>query len=598
MSPVVVPTTTIRHGWSGCWIELGSEYLFEQDRLADYRLSIEILMNHSIYNELDCAVTEGYLPKTLPFRRDGNYSASLRCSIGWDRPLPDGKIVAPRRSSGAVRTAINFFAESENMSKVNRRQFGAAAAAVGSTFLITGTRASGNIQGANDRLRIAVAGVNGRGQSHISGWLGQSNVEIAYLIDPDRQVLDRAMKGLRERTGGQHATVGVSDVRKALEDKNLDAISVATPNHWHSLITIWAAQAGKHVYVEKPMSHDVYEGRVAVAAQKKFGVVIQHGTQSRSDARRAGLHEAIQAGMFGKLKISYGYCCKERGSIGENRYGDPPANLDWNLWKGPAVIDRYHSNYVHYNWHWFWKTGNGDLNNQGTHQLDIARWALETDQTHPVRVMALGGRFHWNDGGETPNTMFGIAQYPNGQSVFFNVRNVKYQGYKRQVENEYYFEDGGKIIGNQYFAKGSKEGENLSLPPGKVTPGGNWGSFIAACRANDPSMANGNAADAHYGCVLGHLINNSYRLGTKVPFDAKAGKFGDNRDAFEHFQALHEIMHKGVGIPEGSTSYVVGPWLTFDPNTERHVGEGAVEANALLRDPRNAEFELPSLQLA
>ncbi|MEQ1825293.1 MAG: Gfo/Idh/MocA family oxidoreductase [Pirellula sp.] len=478
---------------------------------------------------------------------------------------------------------------------MDRRAFGKGTLAAGSTFLITGTRASGNIQGSNNRVRIAVAGVNGRGGSHISGWLGQENVEIAYLIDPDEKVLGRVMKSVEERTEGKYKTVGVSDVRQALEDKNLDAISVATPNHWHSMITIWAAQAGKHVYVEKPMSHDVYEGSVVMAAQKKYGVVIQHGTQSRSDAKRAGLHEAIQAGQFGKLKISYGYCCKPRGSIGFKEVTAPPANFDWNMWRGPAMIDEFHGNYHPYNWHWFWKTGNGDLNNQGTHQLDIARWALDKDQTHPIRAMAIGGRFQWNDQGETPNTMFGIAEYPNGQYVFFNVRNVNYEGYKNQVENEYYFEDGGKIIRDLYYPKGSTEGQKLSLPNGKVTPGGNWGAFISACRSKDPMMANGNAHDAHYGCVLGHLMNNSYRLGVEVPFNAKAGQFGDNKDAYEHFAILHDVMANGVGIPENQAKYVVGPWLTFDPKTERHTGDHADAANVLLRDPRRAGFELPDL---
>ncbi len=361
------------------------------------------------------------------------------------------------------------------MSRITRRGFiQATSVAAGTSFLITGTKASGNIKGANDRIRIAVAGLNGRGGAHIGGWRGQKNVEIAALIDPDKRVLAGRLKSIP-------GAKGYADVRKALEDKSLDAISVATPNHWHSLITIWAAQAGKHVYVEKPMSHDCVEGRVVVEAQKKYGVVIQHGTQNRSSAGIAGLHEAIQAGKFGPLKISYGYCCKPRGSIGQKAGASPPSNLDWNLWRGPAQIDDYHGNYVHYNWHWFWKTGNGDMNNQGTHQLDVARWALNTDQTHPVRVMALGGRFQWNDQGETPNTMFGIAEYPNGQYVMFNVRNVNYKGYQRQVENEYYFKDGGKIIRGKYYAKGAKDGEKASVASGKVTPGGNWGSFIAAC---------------------------------------------------------------------------------------------------------------------
>jgi predicted dehydrogenase len=361
-------------------------------------------------------------------------------------------------------------------------------------------------------------------------------------------------------------------------------------------MTIWGAQAGKHVYVEKPMSHDVEEGRVAVEAQKRYGVVIQHGTQRRSDPKLAGLHEQIQAGKYGKLKISYGYCCKPRDTIGFEYAAPAPSNVDWNMWRGPAVIHQYHDNYVHYDWHWFWATGNGDMNNQGTHQLDVARWAIDKDQTHPIRAMALGGRFKWGDQGETPNTMFGIAEYPNGQQVFFNVRNVNYDGYQRQVENEYYFEDGGKIIRGKYYAPGSNEGQALDIPDGDVTPGGNWGSFIAACRSGDPDMANGNAVDAHYACVMGHLMNNSYRLGQRMAFNEKAGQFQGNKDATEHFLKLHDIMKNGVGLPEDGNEYIVGPWLTFDPLTEKHVGEHADEANRLLKDPNNPEFQVPSVR--
>ncbi|MHC4705299.1 MAG: Gfo/Idh/MocA family protein, partial [Planctomycetota bacterium] len=229
------------------------------------------------------------------------------------------------------------------MSKITRRKFLRNSFVAGSALALYGCQSSPRVIGANDRLRIAVAGVNSRGGSHIKGWLEQDNVEIAYLIDPDRNVLAQKLKNLNEKTEGKSACKGVADVREALDDKNLDAISIATPNHWHSLMTIWAAQAGKHVYVEKPMSHDIAEGRVCVEAQKKYGVVIQHGTQSRSSVGKAGLHDLIRSGKFGKMKISYGYCCKPRSSIGFEIPSAPPAHLDWNLWRGPAIIDQYHA---------------------------------------------------------------------------------------------------------------------------------------------------------------------------------------------------------------------------------------------------------------
>jgi predicted dehydrogenase len=482
------------------------------------------------------------------------------------------------------------------MPQFNRRQFVQGTSAAAATLLITNTRASGAIQGANDRVRIAVAGLNGRGKSHIDGWLKEKNVELAYVIDPDKNVLASTLKQLEGKVEGKLTTKGLTDVRDALEDKTLDAISVATPNHWHSLITIWAAQAGKHVYVEKPMSHDVREGRIAVFAQQKYGVVIQHGTQRRSSAGIAGLHEALKSGKLPRLKIAYGYCCKPRGSIGKKPGSQPPSNLDWDLWRGPAMIDEFHGNYVHYNWHWFWKTGNGDLNNQGTHQLDVARWAIDDDQTHPVRVQSIGGRFQWDDQGETPNTMFGVAEFPNGQYVMFDVRNVNYQGYKNQVYNEYYLEDGSVITGEgryQIRRPGSDKAEPLVLEPGTVTPGGNWSSFISAVRAKDPNMANGNVLDAHNGCVMGHLMNNSYRLGEEVPFNEKAGRFGDNQAATEHFNKLHAIMRDGVGIPEDGAKYIVGPSLTFDPKSERHTGDHADVANELLKDKNSMGFQIP-----
>ncbi|MCG6189187.1 Gfo/Idh/MocA family protein [Maribellus maritimus] len=453
-----------------------------------------------------------------------------------------------------------------------------------------------SIMGANDRFRIAVCGVNGRGKSHINGFGKLDNVEIAYLVDPDKKILDERVNLVKDEIASSSAVKGVTDVRTVLDDKNIDAISCATPNHWHSLMVIWAAQAQKHCYVEKPASHDIYEGRVALAAAEKYGIVVQHGTQRRSSDDWAKQVSDIRSGKYGKMLVSHGFACKPREGIGFEPPSTPPPSLDWNLWKGPAVVNNFHKNLVHYNWHWFWPVGNGELNNQGTHQLDVAYWALdsEVENTHPVRVMAIGGRFKWGDQGETPNTMFALAEFSNGQYVFFNVRNVNHEGYQREVTNRFYFEDGGKLWDGEYISSNGSQARNVPIKEVKITPGGNWQSFITACKANDPYMANGTMYDAHYSCTLGHLMNISYRLGEKVPFNARAGRFGDNELAFQEFMKIHDIASDGMGVPQDQAEYIVGPWLRFDGEAEHFVGDYSTEANRLLRDPRNAGFDIPS----
>lgn len=454
----------------------------------------------------------------------------------------------------------------------------------------------GSIMGANDRFRVAVCGVNGRGKSHIRGFDELDNVEVAYLVDPDSKVLEERVKAMKESSVKSSRVKGVADVRRVLDDPDIDAISVATPNSWHSLMVIWAAQANKHCYVEKPASHDIYEGRVALAAAEKYGIVVQHGTQRRSSENWAKQVSEIRSGKYGKMLVSHGFACKPREGIGFEPPSTPPPHLDWNLWKGPAVIDRYHKNLVHYNWHWFWQVGNGELNNQGTHQLDVAYWALdpEVENTHPKRVMAIGGRFNWGDQGETPNTMFALAEFANGQYVFFNVRNVNYEGYKREVTNRFYFEDGGKLWDGEYISHNGSQPRNVEVKNVRQTPGGAFGSFVNACRANDPSMANGTMYDAHYSCTLGHLMNTSYRLGERVPFNARAGRFGDNALAFEEFMKIHDIASDGMGVPQNNAEYIVGPWLYFDGESEKFVGDYSLEANRLLSDPHNYEFDIPS----
>jgi len=475
------------------------------------------------------------------------------------------------------------------IANLSRRNFIKGTAALGSLTLLT---SRSWVIGANNRLRIAVCGVNGRGNSLMRDFAGGDNVEIAWIIDPDRRLLDRRSKEMLESTGKKPKTS--TDVREALDDPDVDAIVVATPNHWHSLMVIWAAQAGKHCFVEKPASHDFHEGRIALEAANKYGVVIQHGTQRRSERQYADLIKTIHSGKYGKLAVSHGFASKPRSGIGKAEITSPPDWLDWNMWQGHAVLDGFHNNLVHYNWHWFWPTGNGDLNNQGTHQLDVAYWALDPAMhtVHPSRIMSLGGRYAWNDQGETPNTQFSIAEYPNGQIVIINVRNVNHDGYQHRVENRYYFEDGGMIIGNDYIApNGTKE--KIQTERADIFPGGNTGSFVNACRAGKPNMVNANMIAAHYSCALGHLMNISYRLGSQQPFSQDAVKY-NNPMVKDQFEWFHSQMRDGAGLSETDEKYNIGPWLTFDSDSEQFTGEWAAKANQLLKNPRRKEFDIPN----
>jgi predicted dehydrogenase len=260
------------------------------------------------------------------------------------------------------------------MTQHTRRQFLGRSLAAAATFAISGTKSSGRVLGANDELRIGVAGLHGRGGDHISAFGRIRGVRIVTLIDPDSRTFAARVKQVESKGGQTPRTL--DDVRRALDNKDLDALSIATPNHWHTLITVWACQAGKDVYVEKPCSHTVHEGRAAVDAARKYQRIVQHGTQRRSSREWARAAAVIRSGQLGKLLISRGLCYKPRGSIGFRKPTTPPPELDFNIWLGPAAEQPYHANLVHYNWHWFWDFGNGDIGNQGVHEMDVARWRI------------------------------------------------------------------------------------------------------------------------------------------------------------------------------------------------------------------------------
>jgi predicted dehydrogenase len=479
------------------------------------------------------------------------------------------------------------------MTSLSRRRFLKTAAAVSSTFplfTIAGTQASGRVIGANDTVRIGIVGTGSRGSGHIGEYLKIDNVQISHLVDPDSSRVRSQAKRIEDKSG---KTPNVySDMRRAFDDKDLDAVSVATCNHWHSLTTVWACQAGKDVYVEKPISHNVFEGRQCVKAAEKYDRIVQHGTQQRSSLSRAKEMAAVKSGKYGKLLVSKGYCCKPRWSIGIKEVTPPPSGFDFNVWLGPAPEQPFHGNLHPYNWHWFWDFGNGDIGNQGVHEMDVARWGID-GATLPTKVWSLGGRFlpkGEKDQGQTPNMELSVMEFGDVLLVFETRGLVGKEGApSRRVENEFYTTEGvirgGKLYPNNGGDAVRVEGEAT------VAPDGPFGSFIAAVRSRDKSMVNGDVETAHYSAALCHLGNISYRLGKPVSFDGRPSLLGDNAQVIEAFNNVVENLQAVDVVMDDTATYQLGPVLSFDPASEQFVDND--EANQLLTRPYRAPFIVP-----
>jgi predicted dehydrogenase len=485
------------------------------------------------------------------------------------------------------------------MTRQNRRHFIKETLAAAATITLSGTKSSGQVVGANEVICVAVAGLNGRGGAHVSALVGIPGVQITHLIDPDTRTFASKARQVQTRTNAMPQTV--RDVRRALEDRNLNAITIATPNHWHALMTIWAAQAGKHVYVEKPMSHNVKEGRIAVEMARRHNVIVQHGTQSRSSGSWQHAAELAKSGQLGRLLVSRGLCYKRRdnasGMARSVNQIPVPQELDFNLWTGPAPERPYHENLVHYRWHWFWDFGNGDIGNQGVHEMDKARWAIPNGAM-PRSVICVGGRFGPEDRAETPNTQIAVFDYGETQLIF-EVRGLETPNYRGQgVGNIYHCEE-GTIAGNRFFPRGSDEPQplprlNRELPrrPGinerNVDP--HFGNFIAAIRSGRREDLTADVLEGHYSSALCHLANVSYRLGESVPFNPRTRAFGDNREAVETLERMEEHLRERGVMLDGAT-YRVGRKLDIDSRTETVTNHA--EANRLLFRQYRQPFVVP-----
>ncbi len=477
------------------------------------------------------------------------------------------------------------------MSKLTRRDFvkAAAASTAFAPFTISGTKASGNVLGANDRIRHAVVGIHGRGRGHMSDMAAMDDVDVTYLADVDARLFDSRTKMIEEKGGNTPQCV--QDVREALDDPNLDTISIATCNHTHSLIAIWACQAGKDVYVEKPLSHNIFEGRKLVEAAEKYDRVVQHGTQQRSSQGRADEISAVHSEKYGKLLVSKGYCCKPRWSIGLKPNKPAPSEVDFNLWLGPAPEQPYHENLVHYNWHWFWDFGCGDTGNQGVHEMDVALWAIK-DATLPTRVWSVGGRFGYDDQGETPNTQVTVYEFGD-VTMLFETRGLvgKHKGADRIVANEYYTTE-GMIRGGQFHpSNGGKPEPVVAENARQVTPGGPFGSFVTAVRSRAPEAVNAPVEVGHNASALCHLANIAYRVGEPADLSTVKSRLGDNPQVLASFDTVERNL-TAIGADPAELEYQLSRQLEFDPQTERFTSR---DANALLTRNYRKPFAVPEV---
>jgi predicted dehydrogenase len=431
------------------------------------------------------------------------------------------------------------------MKNINRRDFiksSAEAAAVGTLGFHIKTRSGSP----NDTIRVAVVGINGQGNSHIREYSKMENVELAALCDVDESVLKKRSAEVEKGTNKKPKEF--FDIRKLLEDKSIDAISIATPNHWHSLMGIWACQAGKDVYIEKPCSHSYWEGKQLVAAARKYNRIVQHGTNSRSTAALREGMQKLKEGVIGEVYMSRGLCFKWRDTIKKKQDGEVPPGVHYDLWLGPAPKRPFNENRFHYNWHWNWDYGNGDIGNQGIHEMDICRWGLGVSL--PEKVCSMGDHYMFDDDQQTPNTQISTLEFKKGGKkvlIVFEVRhwmtnNEAGIGQRRDekglvtnsncVGNVFYGSEGYMAI-DGYNSYKTFLGRKQEPGPSRSAGGSNYANFIQAVRSRKREELNAEIEEGHLSSALVHLSNISYRLGRSIEFDPIKEKIVKDTEAAE-----------------------------------------------------------------
>lgn len=487
------------------------------------------------------------------------------------------------------------------MNKLNRRNFFKSSLYAGAVLGWT-AKSWAQVRGANDRINVATIGFRSRGGNHISGLrdLAPEGVKYIGLCDVDQNVLDKGIADFKKK--GEDVK-GYTDMRKLYENKDLDAVSIATPNHWHALAAIWAIQAGKDVYCEKPVSNNVWEGRKLVEAARKYDRIVQTGTQSRSSTGIKQGVEWVRAGNLGKILAVYGTCYKPRQSIGQTgKTHEVPSTVDYNLWCGPAPLTPPTRNGkfgpLHYDWHWFWDYGSGDLGNQGIHQMDIARWFIGEDQLAP-RVFSVGGRVGYQDDAETPNTQIVYQDY-DAAPLIFEVRGLPKD---KESQKEWKPMDSylGSTIGVVVVCEGGhvtvpsytgataydKEGKKIEEWKGTVD---HYANFIEAVKSRKREHLNAEIWEGHLSSALCHTGNISYRLGKKTAPGAIKEAFKANARALDSFERMADHLKRNE-VDIDSDKLTLGPWLSMDPKTEKFIGN--TEADDLLRIKYREPFVVP-----
>ncbi|MFC1569166.1 Gfo/Idh/MocA family protein [bacterium] len=492
----------------------------------------------------------------------------------------------------------------QNTNEFSRRHFLKSTAIAGLSVAASGllTHCSSHkwIRGANETVRVGIAGLRIKGRQHIQVFRRLENVRVVAICDVDRDILAREAEQLTQN-GESVATF--TDFRKMLEMKDLDAVVIATPNHWHSLMGVWACQAGKDVYVEKPVSYDVWEGQQLIKAGKKYKCIVQAGIQKRSDQGLIEAFDYIQQGNLGKILLTRGLCYKRRKSIGKVNGPQPiPKQIDYNLWTGPAEMGPLMRESLHYDWHWMWNTGNGDLGNQGIHEVDLCRWAMG-ESGLARSVQSYGGRYGYIDDGETPNTQIIAYDYKTAPLIF------EVRGLPRSADSEVMDAYNGIRIGvvihceQGYFAGGDGGGWMYDHDGNKlkqfIGTGGvkeHAQNFIDVIRSRKKTDLRGDIEKGHVSSALCHLGNISYRLGTETEIKSATDSLSGSdwkKDAFERF--VQHLENNNIAKTESTVK--VGPILDFNPKTEsfqsHKENDTAYFANLLLKRIYRDPFVIP-----